>query len=98
MGAFSPRLIYLWTMTTLLSLLWNAQFVNAQIVPSLTVDISIDEDGRITFDQVGLVTPPFFLPGDNPLAGTFPSSMFGIDGQGTEKSVGCIWHTLQWSH
>ena len=32
------------------------------ILPSLTVDISIDEEGKITFDQVGSVPLPFLLP------------------------------------
>ena len=60
------------------------------ILPSLTVDISIDEDGKITFDQVGSVPLPFLLPGDNPLSGTVPASSFCLASTGSFAKVGAV--------
>ena len=85
MGAFNPKPLYLWAFTTVVS--WKLQFVNAQTT-TLTVEIDIDGDGRITFDQVGSVPLPFPLP-NNPLLGTLPfSSSFRRQDEGRFKSVG----------
>ena len=88
MVVVSPKWLFLWTVATAAS--WNAQLVNAQTT-TLTVEIDIDGDGRITFDQNGFVPLPFPLP-NNPLLGTLPfsSSFWRADEGSRFKSVGAV--------
>ena len=68
-------------------LLWNAQSTKAQsITTTLTVEISIDGDGRITFVQNGFVTPP---SGIVPSQFTQNAASFLAFGQGS-RQIGAL--------